>query len=117
MNDKNEMPADVVAAINANNKIEAIKLLREQRNIGLKEAKDAVEAYIGESAAFSQHAPAKSGSGMGRWIIIALVLTKNCRKLLVRPGRPLPVKTCSALQMAPTKSVSGTTRSTGAANK
>lgn len=38
------LPASVQAALNSGNKIEAIKLLREQTGLGLKEAKDAVEA-------------------------------------------------------------------------
>ena len=45
MTDDPELPADVVEAIEAGRKIEAIKLLRERSNLGLKEAKHAVEAY------------------------------------------------------------------------
>ena len=46
MNASSELPTDVIAAIQANRKIEAIKLLREARGIGLREAKEAVDAYI-----------------------------------------------------------------------
>lgn len=35
-----------MSALHQGNKIEAIKIIREERNIGLKEAKDAVEDYI-----------------------------------------------------------------------
>lgn len=35
-----------VSALHHGNKIEAIKIVREERNIGLKEAKDAVEDYV-----------------------------------------------------------------------
>ena len=35
-----------VAALRRGNKIEAIKIVRHERNIGLKEAKDAVEDYV-----------------------------------------------------------------------
>jgi hypothetical protein len=42
--DKASLPPDVVAAMSAGRKIEAIKLLREAHGIGLKEAKAAVEA-------------------------------------------------------------------------
>ncbi len=38
------IPASVAEALRRGNKIEAIKLLREQAGLGLKEAKDAVEA-------------------------------------------------------------------------
>lgn len=39
-----QLPAEVVAELNRGNKIEAIKLLREARSLGLKEAKDIVDA-------------------------------------------------------------------------
>jgi ribosomal protein L7/L12 len=35
-----------ISALHHGNKIEAIKIVREERNIGLKEAKDAVDAYV-----------------------------------------------------------------------
>ena len=35
-----------VSALHLGNKIEAIKIVREERSIGLKEAKDAVEDYV-----------------------------------------------------------------------
>lgn len=40
-----ELPREVVAALRQNKKIEAIKLLRESRNLGLKEAKDIIDRY------------------------------------------------------------------------
>ena len=46
MSKQAELPTDVIAAIQANRKIEAIRLLREAQGIGLREAKEAVEAYI-----------------------------------------------------------------------
>jgi len=42
-----DLPDDVIEAIRAGGKIEAIKLLRMRWNVGLKEAKEAVEAYTG----------------------------------------------------------------------
>jgi hypothetical protein len=45
MNAATELPAPVVSALTQGRKIEAIKLLREAHGIGLKEAKDTVEAY------------------------------------------------------------------------
>ncbi len=41
-----DLPADVLAALQKGQKIEAIKLLREARGIGLKEAKEAVERQV-----------------------------------------------------------------------
>ena len=40
------LSAEVISALHRGNKIEAIKLLREEQGIGLKEAKDAVDAYV-----------------------------------------------------------------------
>ena len=69
------LPLDVVQALKAGHKIEAIKLLREQTGLGLKEAKDAVEAF--EQDPFSktgQRAPGTevgSGGAFG-WIVAAV---------------------------------------------
>ncbi len=41
-----DLPPEVIAQIQAKRKIEAIKLLREARGISLKDAKEAVDAYI-----------------------------------------------------------------------
>ena len=40
-----------VSALRLGNKIEAIKIVREERNIGLKEAKDAIEDYLKDQPA------------------------------------------------------------------
>ena len=48
MNDISELPNDVVDAIHAGKKIEAIKRLREYNGLGLKEAKQIVDAYSRE---------------------------------------------------------------------
>ena len=54
-----ELPDEVRYAIEAGKKIEAIKLLREARGIGLKEAKDAIDPL------FEEHAPAGARGGCG----------------------------------------------------
>lgn len=41
----NLLPPNVLAALQAGNKLEAVKLLCEATGLGLKESKDAVEAY------------------------------------------------------------------------
>ena len=64
------LPAEVVAAIQSGRKIHAIKLLREVRGIGLKEAKHAVEAYMQANPSPIQPS---SNSG-GALIYIALFL-------------------------------------------
>jgi len=40
------LSAAAIAALHCGNKIEAIKITREERGIGLKEAKDAIEDYV-----------------------------------------------------------------------
>jgi hypothetical protein len=70
MTNETQLPADVTEAIRANRKIDAIKLLREHRGLGLKEAKHAVDAYIRENP---QLIPQQSsGGGLGRGVKIVL---------------------------------------------
>lgn len=50
MIEENEkLPPEALAALERGHMIEAIKIIREKSNLGLKEAKDAVEAYIENS--------------------------------------------------------------------
>ena len=46
MNNDKDLPSEVLSAIQQNQKIKAIKLLRKHRKIELKEAKQIVDAYI-----------------------------------------------------------------------
>ena len=70
------LPPDVVDALQKGHKIEAIRLMREQTGLGLKEAKDAVDGYQ------QMHLPAAGGlspgqvgdTGSGIWWVIVLVL-------------------------------------------
>ena len=73
MKSQSNFPPDVREAIHANRKIEAIKLLREHNGMGLKEAKDAVEAYIRDNR---QLIPEKTASGANlcRLIIVLLII-------------------------------------------
>lgn len=47
---KIELESEVIDLIHAGKKIEAIKALRERRNIGLKESKDIVDRYADDTA-------------------------------------------------------------------
>ena len=51
------LPQNVLDAIQRRNLIEAIKLLREQTGLGLKEAKDLVDQQSGTHAALSDFSP------------------------------------------------------------
>lgn len=41
-----ELPAAAIDALTQGHKIEAIKILRQERGLGLKEAKDVVDTYV-----------------------------------------------------------------------
>nr|WP_298140119.1 ribosomal protein L7/L12 [uncultured Pseudomonas sp.] len=71
------LPAEVVVALERGHKIEAIKLLREARGIGLKEAKDAVDRYKPERAPEAADLvvqPGSSGYSSLLWLVLLGVL-------------------------------------------
>jgi ribosomal protein L7/L12 len=68
-----DLPADVLAAIHEGRKIEAIKRLREHRHIGLKEAKDIVDAYQTEHPNLSAKRTDRAESGLGRLLAIGVL--------------------------------------------
>jgi ribosomal protein L7/L12 len=68
-----ELPPQAVAALALGNKIEAIKIVRETRNVGLKDAKETVEAYIRREPALQQKlaaAQAETKRASFRWVIV-----------------------------------------------
>lgn len=69
-----EMPHEVVAALERGRKIEAIKLLRESRGLGLKEAKEAVELYVREHPHLRRSRTVLGGRGHGVWFWLVLIL-------------------------------------------
>lgn len=73
MADVEDLPEDVVAALRAGQKIEAIKLLCEQRGIGLKEAKEAVEGWSARDPATSLRPPTTEGFGVGQLLLVAVL--------------------------------------------
>jgi ribosomal protein L7/L12 len=70
------LPPSVVEALTRGNKIEAIKLLRRHTGLGLKEAKEAVEAsQQGADAKLREHSPGevpKAGTTIA-WVVALLV--------------------------------------------
>ena len=66
-----DLPADVIAAIHAGRTIEAIKLLRAARGLGLKEAKHAVDAYILANPSLER--PRTSNNGLVFIIVLVLL--------------------------------------------
>lgn len=67
-----DLPQDVIDAIRANRKIEAIKRLRVARGIGLKEAKHAVEAFVRANPHLLDTPPPRSESGIGRLVLLGV---------------------------------------------
>jgi len=73
MSTETGLPDAVVVALRGGNKIGAIKLLRAQTGIGLKEAKEAVDASGIEPDARGAPGEVKSRPLLG-WVVIAVVL-------------------------------------------
>ncbi len=73
--DKVQLPAEAVAAAHRGNLIEAIKLTRAKTGVGLKEAKDAVDAHLGtgRSSRFRRdESQDAAGNYLKRPILVAL---------------------------------------------
>ena len=60
------LPAPVIQALQAGDKIEAIRLLRQHAGIGLKEAKEAVEGFQSPGGYAPGEVPRRSGLG---WLV------------------------------------------------
>jgi len=69
-----ELPAEVLAAIHAGRRIDAIKQLRAGCNIGLKEAKEIVDAYVDTHPGLKTTLGPKTESGSGRLVLVGVVL-------------------------------------------
>lgn len=69
-----DLPAEVIAALERGQKIEAIKLLRELKGIGLKEAKEAVDDYTSERQPGNVSVVQSGGHGGIFWLLGLLVL-------------------------------------------
>jgi ribosomal protein L7/L12 len=78
MNTATSLPALVLKAAASGRKIEAIKLLRVERGIGLKEAKEIIDGIDSHSAEQAGPALARSRngevSGIGRLLGVCLLL-------------------------------------------
>ncbi|MBV1931026.1 MAG: hypothetical protein KUG71_04850 [Porticoccaceae bacterium] len=68
-----ELPEDVLAAVHAGRKIDAIKLLRGHRGIGLKEAKQVIEIYIAQNPELITAKPSREGVGLARIVLPAAI--------------------------------------------
>ena len=67
------LPGGAIAALSAGNKIEAIKIVRQEWGVDLKSAKDAVDAYIATQpglAATMQEASSNRQHGCFLWVLV-----------------------------------------------
>lgn len=70
-------PPAAVAALEQGNTIEAIKIVRLDRGLGLKESKDLVDAYLKSRPDLQRRldaAQAEARQGLVRWLSILLAL-------------------------------------------
>lgn len=84
-----DLPKAAVAALRHGNVIEAIKVVRQERNIGLKEAKKEVEAYLVSQPILKKKMDkvlAMAQQRFIRWLIGFLVLAASV-VYLVMQGR------------------------------
>lgn len=82
------LPEAAVAALRMGNKIEAIKIVRHQRRMELKDAKDAVEAHLRSQPALQlQFEAAGAGSRRSAWVWLAM-LAAFCALVYLVAFRP-----------------------------
>jgi len=82
-----DLPKAAVDALWQGNVIEAIKVVRQEQNIGLKEAKNLVDAYIGSQPALKKKLDqvlATAKKRMVRWLIGFLVLAAGVAYLVLQ---------------------------------
>ncbi|MDQ6735701.1 MAG: ribosomal protein L7/L12 [Nitrospirota bacterium] len=66
-----------IAALWKGQMIEAIKVVRQEQTLGLKEAKDAVEAYLKTQPELKKKmamAQAEQTKGCVRWLVVGVIL-------------------------------------------
>ena len=68
------IPPDAVAALSDGRKVEAIKIIRAATGLGLKESKDAAEAFLAANPAVMEGYKAKTAFTGGGMMIVVLIL-------------------------------------------
>lgn len=72
--DKQVFNVKVTEAIKSGKKIQAIKLLRNETGLGLKEAKEAIEAYIEDNAELKEAMNANNTDGLSQERVVHVVI-------------------------------------------
>ena len=68
-----DLPTEAIAELEAGRKIEAIKIVREQERLGLKEAKLRVEGWVRDNPGRVPERQA-SGAGWFGWLLSGAIL-------------------------------------------
>ncbi|MBS7663539.1 50S ribosomal protein L7/L12 [Pseudomonas lalucatii] len=72
---RDDLPPQVQAALRQGRKIEAIKRLREERGLGLQQAKQDVDAYLrAHPELHGAGRPARHRHGLTFWLLLSLLL-------------------------------------------
>ncbi len=82
-----DLPKAAIEVLWGGNVIEAIKRVRQQRNIGLKEAKDLVDAHIASDPALKKKMDqmlATAQQRFVRWLVGFLVLAAGVAYLVMK---------------------------------
>ncbi|MGE0469046.1 MAG: ribosomal protein L7/L12 [Nitrospira sp.] len=82
-----DLPKSAVQALRHGNLIEAIKVVRQERNLGLKEAKGVVEAYLASQPAIKKKMDqvlATAQQRFIRWLVGILVLAAGIAYLVMQ---------------------------------
>ncbi len=69
-----DLPPLAVSALLEGRKIEAIKIVRKELGVDLKEAADAVEAYIQRDPVIQETLKSAGRSSSAGWILLVIVL-------------------------------------------
>ena len=71
MTSENQLPEDVVAALENGRTVDAVKRLRALEGLGLKEAKERIDAHLAANP--NRYPKPETGSG-GRFLMFAVIL-------------------------------------------
>ena len=80
------LPAMAISALEQGRTIDAIKIIREERGLGLKESKDLVDVYLKSRPDLQrrlQAAQSKALQGFARWLAVFLTLAAAAGYFLI----------------------------------
>lgn len=86
-NETPSLPAAALSALERGNTIEAIKIVRLETGLGLKESKDLVDGYLKSRPDLRQRleaAQAEAREGFVRWLVIFLLVAAAVAYILTR---------------------------------